>query len=160
MLKRLVLLLAALVFTMSTAFAASVDVNSADQATLESLKGIGPVKSQAIIDERAKHGPFKDADDLARRVKGLGAKSVTKLEGEGLTIGGSSTPPKAGGVPEKAAPAKAATAAQSPANTAAPAASPAAATLTSHVHETDTNSKKNKKSKKNKSEAASATSGK
>lgn len=156
MLKRLFLLLAALVFTVSTAFAASVDVNSADQATLETLKGIGSVKSQAIIDERAKHGPFKDADDLARRVKGLGAKSVTKLEGEGLTIGGSSTPPTAGGVHEKAAPARAATAAQSPANTAAP----AAATLTSHVHETHTNSKKNKKSKKNKSEAAAATSGK
>jgi competence ComEA-like helix-hairpin-helix protein len=98
MLKKLLLLLAALVVAMSTATAtaATVDVNTADKATLETLKGIGPVKSQAIIDERNKHGAFKDADDLARRVPGLGVKSVTKLEANGLTVGGSSAPPHRG----------------------------------------------------------------
>lgn len=92
MLKKLVLLLAALVVSISSAFAAAVDVNTADQQTLESLKGIGPVKSKAIIDERTKNGPFKDEDDLAKRVNGLGAKSVAKLKAEGLTVGGSSAP--------------------------------------------------------------------
>jgi competence protein ComEA len=97
MLKKLLMLCVACLLTMSAAFAASVDVNTADQTTLESLKGLGPVKSKAIIDERTKNGPFKDADDLANRVKGLGVKSVTQLEAEGLTVGGSSAPPTGAG---------------------------------------------------------------
>lgn len=101
MLKKLLLLLAALIVSMSTALAATVEVNNADQASLEALKGLGPVKSKAIIEERAK-GPFKDADDLANRVKGLGPKSVAKLEAQGLTINGSSAPPR--GTSAKTAP--------------------------------------------------------
>ncbi|HEV3104185.1 MAG TPA: helix-hairpin-helix domain-containing protein [Trinickia sp.] len=97
MLKKLLMLFIAVALSLSTAFAASVDVNTADQAALESVKGLGPVKSKAIIDERSAHGPFKDADDLARRVKGLGAKSVANLESQGLTIGGSSAPPTGAG---------------------------------------------------------------
>ncbi|SAL48985.1 DNA-binding protein [Caballeronia turbans] len=92
MLKKLLMLCIALMLSMGAAFAA-VDVNTADQAALEAVKGLGPVKSKAIIDERTKNGPFKDADDLATRVKGLGTKSVATLEQNGLTIGGSSLPP-------------------------------------------------------------------
>ncbi|WP_244815868.1 helix-hairpin-helix domain-containing protein [Caballeronia sp. Lep1P3] len=92
MLKKLLMLCVALMLSVGAAFAA-VDVNTADQAALDSVKGLGPVKSKAIVDERAKNGPFKDADDLANRVKGLGTKSVAKLEENGLTIGGSSLPP-------------------------------------------------------------------
>ena len=76
MLKKLLMLCVALVLSLSAGLAAAVEVNSADQAALESVKGIGPVHAKAIIDERSKHGPFKDADDLASRVKGLGTKSV------------------------------------------------------------------------------------
>ncbi|BBU27723.1 hypothetical protein BTHE68_14570 [Burkholderia sp. THE68] len=92
MLKKLLMLCLAFIVSMGVAFAA-VDVNTADQAALESVKGLGPVKSKAIVDERTKNGPFKDADDLATRVKGLGTKSVANLEQNGLTIGGSSLPP-------------------------------------------------------------------
>lgn len=92
MLKKLLMLCVALMLSVGAAFAA-VDVNTADQAALEAVKGLGPVKSKAIIDERTKNGPYKDADDLATRVKGLGTKSVANLEAEGLTIGGSSAPP-------------------------------------------------------------------
>jgi competence protein ComEA len=92
MLKKLLMLCVALMLSVGAAFAA-VDVNTADQAALEAVKGLGPVKSKAIIDERTKNGPYKDADDLATRVKGLGTKSVTNLEAEGLTVGGSSAPP-------------------------------------------------------------------
>lgn len=92
MLKKLLMLCFALMLSMGAAFAA-VDVNTADQTALESVKGLGPVKSKAIIDERTKNGPFKDADDLANRVKGLGTKSVANLEQNGLTVGGSSLPP-------------------------------------------------------------------
>jgi competence protein ComEA len=144
MLKKLLMLCLALMLSVGHAFAA-VDVNTADEAALDSVKGLGPVKSKAIVDERTKNGPFKDADDLANRVKGLGTKSVTKLEENGLTIGGSSLPPSgkttkstssAGG---SAAPnstvksSTAATGATSPAATTAqtPAAAPASSTKAS-----------------------------
>lgn len=117
MLKKLVLLLAAFVVSVSTAFAATVEVNTADQATLERLSGLGPVKSKAIIDERNAHGPFKDADDLANRVRGLGAKSVSKLEAQGLTVNQSSAPPTGKGTKSK-----------SPSPAAAPAPQPSAKT--------------------------------
>jgi competence protein ComEA len=170
MLKKLLMLCLALVLSIGAAFAA-VDVNTADEASLEAVKGLGPVKSKAIIDERTKNGPFKDADDLASRVKGLGTKSVTNLEQAGLTIGGSSAPPaglKAGKSravtnADTATPAKstmksstAATAATSPAATTAttpataatpPAATPDAASTT-----------KGKKGKKTKASAAASSS--
>lgn len=92
MLKKLLMLFLAFSLSMGAAFAAT-DVNTADEASLEAIKGLGPVKSKAIIDERTANGPFKNADDLANRVKGLGTKSVGHLEEAGLTIGGSSAPP-------------------------------------------------------------------
>jgi competence protein ComEA len=94
MLKKLLMLLIALGLSLSAVIAtAAVDVNTADEAALESVKGIGPVHAKAIIDERTRGGPFKDADDLANRVKGIGQKSVVNLESAGLTINGSSAPP-------------------------------------------------------------------
>ncbi len=162
MLKKLVLLLAALLVTMSSAFAGSVEVNTADQATLQTLNGLGPVKSKAIIDERSRKGPFKDADDLAQRVSGLGVKSVTKLEREGLTIAGSSAPPTSASAKHEkvAAPAAAPAAKQSreqpikhesQATVAPPAAIANAAS--------DTSSAKSKKKRKDKAKAGSAASG-
>lgn len=160
MLKKLVLLLASLLVTMSIAFAATVDVNTADKAALESLKGIGPVKSQAIIDERSKHGAFKDADDLARRVPGLGVKSVTKLEAEGLTVGGSSAPPTAaGGKHEKAPAATASNAAQPPAKAAAVTPAPSTAAPASATAPSMQSEKSHKPGKKSKAKGASAASG-
>jgi len=183
MLKKLLMLFAALVLSLSAGFAAAVEVNSADQAALESVKGIGPVHAKAIIDERTKNGPFKDADDLANRVKGIGQKSVKNLEAAGLTINGSSAPPTGApakapaGTMSKSAPAPAATTAQTPAPSApAPAASdskaskskkkskadaaasaPAATAASAPATASDTTASKSKKSKKSK--AASAASG-
>lgn len=72
--------------------ALAVEVNSADEAALTSVKGIGPVLAKTIVEERGKKGPFKDPDDLADRVKGLGPKSVEKLLAQGLTIGSRPAP--------------------------------------------------------------------
>ena len=47
---------------------AKLDVNTASQAELENISGIGPVLAQRIIAAR----PFKSADDL-RSVKGIGS---------------------------------------------------------------------------------------
>jgi competence protein ComEA len=69
------------------AHALDIDVNTADEAALRAIKGIGPTRAKAIVDERAAGGPFKDADDLGRRVKGLGGQAVDRLQAQGLTVG-------------------------------------------------------------------------
>jgi competence protein ComEA len=59
-------------------WAAPVNINTADAATLSrELKGIGMKRAQAIVDYRAKHGPFKSADELAL-VKGIGPAALAK----------------------------------------------------------------------------------
>ncbi|AJK45451.1 ComEA family DNA-binding protein [Burkholderia plantarii] len=78
---------------------AAVDVNQANSDALRGIKGIGAAKAQAIVDERNAHGPFKDTADLARRVKGIGPKSVDRLVSEGLTVGPAKTPAKTPAAP-------------------------------------------------------------
>ncbi len=68
---------------------AAVDVNKADQAALESVKGIGPKVSTRILDERKK-SQFKDWSDLMSRVKGIKSGAATRLSHEGLTVNGTS----------------------------------------------------------------------
>ena len=85
--KKLLLAVAALIAAMGMAFA-QVDVNKADQAALDSVKGIGPKTSKAIIDERKKGGDFKDWTDFEKRVKGIGEKNAAKLSNAGLTVNG------------------------------------------------------------------------
>jgi competence protein ComEA len=65
---------------------AKVEINSADQTALESVRGLGPSKAKAILLERKKNGPFKDSTDLHTRVKGIGEKTVERLMQNGLTI--------------------------------------------------------------------------
>jgi competence protein ComEA len=88
MYKKLILAVAALVATMGFAFA-QVDVNKADQAALDSVKGIGPAKTKAILEERKK-GEFKDWADFESRVKGIGGKNAVKLSEAGLQVNGKS----------------------------------------------------------------------
>lgn len=85
MFKKLLVAVATLVASIGFAFA-QVDVNKADQAGLDGVKGIGPVMSKKIIDERTKGGNFKDWPDLEKRVKGIGAKNAIKLSQGGLTV--------------------------------------------------------------------------
>jgi competence protein ComEA len=84
MLKKI---LAVLLMLCSAAAFAAVDVNTAKAADLDGLKGIGPVMSKRILDERKK-GKFKDWPDLIARVKGLGDNSASRLSTEGLTVNG------------------------------------------------------------------------
>lgn len=102
MMKKLMLAVATLIATMGFAFA-QVDVNKADQAALDSVKGIGPAKSKQIIDERTKGGEFKDWADFENRVKGIGAKNSVKLSEAGLQVNGQA---KAGAAAKPAAAAK------------------------------------------------------
>ena len=104
MFKKLLLAVAILVATMGFAFA-QVDVNKADQAALDGVKGIGPAISKSIIDERKKGGDFKDWADFEKRVKGIGDKNSSKLSQAGLTVNGQSKPnaPAAAKEPKKTA---------------------------------------------------------
>jgi competence protein ComEA len=88
MIKKLFLAIAALSASMSMAFA-QVDVNKADAAALDSVKGVGPSMSKTIMDERAK-GEFKDWADFQKRVKGVGEKNAAKLSKAGLQVNGKS----------------------------------------------------------------------
>lgn len=113
MLKKLLFALTAAFAGMSFAMV-PVDVNKADQAALDGIKGIGPSMSQKILDERKKGGDFKDWADLEQRVKGIKAKSAQRLSDAGLTINGKSLDgaAAAGKAEQKSSPAPAAKAAQ------------------------------------------------
>lgn len=68
----------ALVFS-SLAWAGPVNVNAADAKTLaKELDGVGDVVAAAIVSEREANGPYKSAEDLAKRVKGFGDKMLEK----------------------------------------------------------------------------------
>src|SRR5689334_24879043 len=82
-------ILAVLVMLCATIAMAAVDVNKATEAQLDSVKGIGPVTSKAIVAERKK-GDFKSWQDFIDRVKGVGEVRAGKLSAEGLTVGGES----------------------------------------------------------------------
>lgn len=58
-----------------------INLNTADQKSLELLPGIGKSKAAAIILHRDKNGDFKSIEDL-KNVKGLGKKAVAKLDGK------------------------------------------------------------------------------
>ena len=98
MLKQIVLVAAPLLAAFASFSSYAVNVNTADETALRAVKGIGPAKAKAIVQERAEGGPFRDADDLGQRVKGLGGQAVERLRAEGLTIGaGPKTLPGEGG---------------------------------------------------------------
>lgn len=84
-------LASALFFCASMAFA-NVDVNSASEAELDGIKGIGPSTSRRILDERNK-GHFKDWNDLMARIRGIRRANAVRLSAAGLTVNGSAFQP-------------------------------------------------------------------
>lgn len=60
------------------AFSAPININTADAKAIEiALVGVGTKTAKAIVDYRAKHGPFKSVDDLSK-VKGIGPQLIEK----------------------------------------------------------------------------------
>lgn len=86
--KKMLFVLFALLSLSFNALAA-VNINTASQAELESLDGIGPVKAQAIIDYRKKNGNFKTVDDL-EKVDGIGPATLASVKKD-VSISGATT---------------------------------------------------------------------
>ncbi len=77
-----------------------IDLNSASEKELESIKGVGPATAKKIVAGR----PYKSVDELSK--SGLSAKQVEAIK-PFVTVGAATAAP-AKAAPEKAAPAAAA----------------------------------------------------
>jgi competence protein ComEA len=89
----IVLILVTLFLTTAPVFADhSININTADQATLTTLTGIGDVKAQAIVDYRTEHGPFSSVEDI-QNVSGIGPATFNNIKDHITVSGGSSSPP-------------------------------------------------------------------
>jgi competence protein ComEA len=72
----------------------ALDINTATVEELQTLKGIGPKRAEAIIRYRGENGPIRSAQDLLS-VPGVGVSVIT-ANGEELTFASNkpATPPK------------------------------------------------------------------
>lgn len=80
-------------FTFAQLSLAAVNINTATQAELATLKTIGPAKAKAIVDYRTANGPFKSVDDLAN-VKGIKGKTLDKIRAD-VSVSGTTSAPAA-----------------------------------------------------------------
>ena len=69
-------------------WAQQIDLNKASEVELDALKGVGPVLTKAVMDERKK-APFKNWEDATSRVKGLGPQKASSLSEQGVRVQGS-----------------------------------------------------------------------
>jgi competence protein ComEA len=84
--KSLITVVALLTFT-GTAYAA-VNINTATQAELQTVKGITAAHAKAIIDFRSKAGSFKTTDDIAK-VDGINSNTMDMQQlREDITVTG------------------------------------------------------------------------
>ena len=96
--KKLFLIIVTL-FALTGAAFAGVNINTATQAELETLQGIGPAKAKAIVDHRKKNGSFKSIDDL-QNVNGIGPVTMQRLRKD-VTVGTTSAVKKEAKASEK-----------------------------------------------------------
>jgi competence protein ComEA len=97
-------LLLSLLLAGSAAAAETVNINTADAATLDRvLVNIGPAKAEAIVSYRKTNGPFRSADQLAQ-VPGIGLKTVEKNKDRIVYAGGAAPAPAAAAAAKPAVP--------------------------------------------------------
>ncbi|MBX3617176.1 ComEA family DNA-binding protein [Nitrosomonas sp.] len=94
--KQLFIFVTLLFLFTGTAFAA-VDLNTATQAELETLQGIGPAKAKAIVEYREKNGVFTSVDDLIK-VVGVGPGIIKQIR-DAVTV--TATTEQSAETPEK-----------------------------------------------------------
>ena len=66
----------------------AVNINSASAEILQNVKGIGPARAKAIVEERERNGAYVSAEDLSIRIRGIGEKTIEKMTESGLTFDG------------------------------------------------------------------------
>lgn len=81
----MLLALAAMIVAAGSAHAA-LDLNVADAAQLRTIRGIGPARADAIVEERARNGPYASLDDVAARVKGIGERALAGWKKDGSLV--------------------------------------------------------------------------
>ncbi len=86
--KKLILSLALL---LSAQCFAAVEVNQANEAELDSVKGLGPSSTARILKAR-QAGSVQGWADFMARVKGIKPAAAAKLSGAGLTVNGATYP--------------------------------------------------------------------
>ena len=67
--------------------ALALDINQANEAELDSVKGMGPALSAKVLKAR-KEGPFKNWPDLMKRVSGIRQNKAKQFSEQGLTVDG------------------------------------------------------------------------
>jgi competence protein ComEA len=82
--RRAWLLGALLATAIAQAEPATLEVNAATRAELESLPGVGPALAARLLAAR----PYADWPDLMHRVSGIKAATAHKLSAAGLRVGG------------------------------------------------------------------------
>ena len=65
--------------TAITTQSSKIDINTATSEQLQQLKGIGPSKAKAIIEDRELKGKYKNIADI-KRVKGIGEKLYAGIQ--------------------------------------------------------------------------------
>jgi competence protein ComEA len=56
-----------------------ININTADEAMLDTLPGIGPSKARSIIEYRNQNGPFQSIEEI-KNVPGIGDKTFEQLK--------------------------------------------------------------------------------
>jgi len=74
-----------LALLLASSSALALDINQANEAELDSVKGMGPALSAKVLKARAQ-GSFKDWPDLMQRVSGIRQNKAQQFSEQGLTV--------------------------------------------------------------------------
>ena len=80
-------LLSSVIALMCCNTALALDINQANEAELDSVKGMGPALSAKVLKVRAE-SPFHSWADFMQRVSGIRQSKAQKFSEQGLTVNG------------------------------------------------------------------------
>ena len=85
------LFIALLALLLTSPVWAAININTATEAELQTLSGIGPSKAKAIVEYRKQNGNFKTTADI-KNVKGIGDGVFNKISAE-INVSGPNSKP-------------------------------------------------------------------